>query len=552
MESPSVRSPVTQRAAVGAIAVIAAASLLLPLNRLLPEKPLERWLAITAKGMADVAIGLACVLAVILCWRQPLGRSAYRLAAFLAFLALSFVLYTRVIPIPEGIAPFDRFLVSAALAGCFAWAACSWIEFCDHFPRTFRGSELPAFLNTAEPLGILRFRPVKVSAADSLSRAKQSIRRLLLLPETAPGFPRRFIDADTAKRLVWVFTILQLPGLILSLGRTRIPSYVALIAIITGVALLRLHYALSSAVDRRKILWVVEGTLFGAVVIPIAAYVSGIVLAFSRFQSYASFAIVLGFGLGGLCFVVCLYIGIFKEGALDPALIIKKTALFSILTAFILTLYLVFVGGLGTLLVRFTAVQNQSVVIFSAVAIAALFQPVKNRAQSFIDRRFFRKRYEYPRLLELIKRETHDATTLNSIVSHLQQGVACDNTVVFVKSFQSGVMSVAGAAGVHGNLEHVRFEPHGVVAELSRASHPSRIGSTESDAAALFAISSALLIPVKWNDRTVGLISVGRKSVHEDYDAEDVEFLSAVADQIAAIVTRQEIEKEKRELDQAR
>jgi len=83
--------------------------------------------------------------------------------------------------------------------------------------------------------------------------------------------------------------------------------------------------------------------------------------------------------MGLLVFIVCVFVGIFKDGAFDSAFVLKKTISLSILTGFILLAYLVLVGGIGSVLVRFTAIEDRSLVVFSTLAIAAAFMPVKNR-----------------------------------------------------------------------------------------------------------------------------------------------------------------------------
>jgi serine phosphatase RsbU (regulator of sigma subunit)/DNA-binding phage protein len=540
------RSHMLQRVWVAAVASIAGASLLLPLNWRLPNDGLAHWLAFISLRLGDTAAVLACVLAVILCWRQPLGRPARDLAAFLAYLVLAFSFNTRMVPIPES-------LMAPAMFGSLILAGYFWIEFCDHFPREFRTRELPASFNRAEPLGILSSRPTRASAHDTLTRLNQSSRRLLGLSPVRGGFPRRFIDADGAQRLLLVVAILYAPQMFL-MSQARFPIWVVLIAIGAGVALLRLHYSLSNGPDRRKILWIVEGTLFGVLAIPAVASLAGLLFLFFPIRQLAPFVIACGLSVGMLCFVACLYIGIFKDGALDPSLVIRKTALFSIVTAFILGSYLVLVGGVGSLLLRFAAIENQSVVIFSTVTIAALFLPVKNRAQSFVDRRLFRKKYEYPMLLELIKRtavETTNPEGLSEIVAQLQRALSCENIVVFVKSVQSGVMSVAAAAGIPESARDTHLSPESLLGSLRTASHPSAVGATESASAVLSALGCALLVPITSSDRTLGLISLGRKPRDLEYDAEDVEFLTAVADQLAASLIHQEVRTEQQDIVQA-
>ena len=162
-------------------------------------------------------------------------------------------------------------------------------------------------------------------------------------------------------------------------------------------------------VERQQIKWLAYG---GAVVVGLI-FVAGVISIWSDTAAIAVISLAL-FGLP-----VITGIAIVRYRLYDIDLLINRTLVYGVLTGTLLAVYFGGVAGAQAIFRVLTGQEQQPqfAVVVSTLVIAALFNPLRHRIQGFIDRRFYRKKYDAAKTLETfsatLKNET-DLDTLNA------------------------------------------------------------------------------------------------------------------------------------------
>ena len=107
--------------------------------------------------------------------------------------------------------------------------------------------------------------------------------------------------------------------------------------------------------------------------------------------------------------------------AFDIDIFIRRTLVYTLLTAILILVYTGLVLGSQVVLATFSAqVAGSSVVLVgSTLVIAALFQPLRRRIQNVIDRRFYRKKYDAEKTLAAFSASLQSEVDLQQLRAHL-------------------------------------------------------------------------------------------------------------------------------------
>jgi hypothetical protein len=191
---------------------------------------------------------------------------------------------------------------------------------------------------------------------------------------------------------------------------------VLLIALLASAVSLILRLLRARGIERQQLKWFVYAatlTTIGTVVSYAGAYVfaSDLINAIGYWEgqlAYAALPVFTG-------------IAILRYRLYDIDRIINRTLVYGSLT---LMFALVYFGGVTATQALFTVLtgqeeQPQLAIVVSTLVIAALFNPLRRRIQSFIDRSFYRNKYDAAKTLEEFSMKLRDETDLKALSDDL-------------------------------------------------------------------------------------------------------------------------------------
>ena len=219
-------------------------------------------------------------------------------------------------------------------------------------------------------------------------------------------FPTGRLPSRRWRLLAWVAATSGMVVLVLNLlfdgpdevgGKITIVTVSAasmiFIAFILSALSLVVRYRRASGVERQQLKW------FALAAVLAASSFIGLSLGLDRLLGGALWNVLEATTNTGL--YVGFGVAILRHRLYDIDVIINRTLVYGVLTV---SLALIYLGGVAALQYALRALtgqelQTQLAVVASTLVIAALFNPLRRRIQAFVDRRFYREKYDAQKTL---------------------------------------------------------------------------------------------------------------------------------------------------------
>jgi hypothetical protein len=192
-------------------------------------------------------------------------------------------------------------------------------------------------------------------------------------------------------------------------------------AIVFSALSLVIRYRRASGLERQQLKWIaLAAVLAGAFIVgrPLSFFVGQLLSLDPQFGDTLWTLLDAATNTG---LYVSVGVAILRYRLYEIDILINRTLVYGVLTAMLAALYF---GGVATTQTIFRTLtgqeqQPQLAIVVSTLAIAALFNPLRRRTQSFIDRRFYRRKYDARRTLEAFSAKLRDETDLDALSDDL-------------------------------------------------------------------------------------------------------------------------------------
>jgi hypothetical protein len=171
------------------------------------------------------------------------------------------------------------------------------------------------------------------------------------------------------------------------------------------------RYRRSGSVEREQLKWFLYAS---AIFIALYAFVGLLFIGVNN-PAWVGILLSIAFTL----FPVSIGIAILRYRLFDIDVIIRKTLVYSMLTALLALIYFGGVVLLQQLTRSLTGESSDVAIVVSTLVIAALFFPLRRRVQNTIDRRFYRRKYDAAKTLAAFSATVRDEVELDKLTSEL-------------------------------------------------------------------------------------------------------------------------------------
>jgi len=294
-----------------------------------------------------------------------------------------------------------------------------------------------------------------------------------------------------------------------------------------------------SAIERQQMKWVTRGTVLSVVpftlfyVIP---YLFGRVPAFGMRVSVLSLIFLpLTFGYA-----------IFRYRLMDVDLIFKRGMAYTIAAGAITAAYFAAVGGISEIFHKnFPSAGPIGLVIAIAVT-ALLFDPFKNWVQDYLDKFFYRKRYDYRRTLIEFGRDLNSETDLDkmlaSIIDRISHTLMVDRLAIFLANPERPdqfMLAKSYGIGHTGEMDLAFLNverPEWGAGHLFFDNTAQAVRETPEAREAIQRLDLNYYIPCNVMNRMIAVLGLGKTAEGDFLSTEDVQLLEALAGYIGIAV----------------
>lgn len=334
-------------------------------------------------------------------------------------------------------------------------------------------------------------------------------------------------------------------------------AVVSSVYIITGIHFLRISYKGIKNENLRKPLRVI---LYGFIIAGIGVLYTFIIPFIINKPNFLVTPWIYSPCSLVLAIPVSFGYSIFKYRILDTEFIIKKGLVFGIITAFIVGMYLLLVLFLDSILSQIMPENKQLLTIALIIIVTFSFDFVNKKAKEFVDKQFYRERYNYRKSLLLFSEELPYLDNMRKVIEQLGNSVretmGIDKLNVWFKDpdyykilqgeynlvKDNEILTYKGEifddafTSIFKNSKEPKLLNDVYLHELNLTREHKNIIKEEN-----FVLS----IPIYIKDNLIGAMNFGEKPSGKAYSEEDIDLLKTLSSQAAISFENSRLQQEK-------
>jgi len=258
--------------------------------------------------------------------------------------------------------------------------------------------------------------------------------------------------------------------------------------------------------------------------------------------------------MGNFNFVpaIILAFGVLKYDLLDMGMLIRKGSAYFFLTGILTFVYALAIYLSNLFFIEYGNTHPLIISFAFAVIVILLFNPARLKVQGFVDKIFFRGKYDYQETLRRMSGAMTSLLMLEEIVDFMLESIS--SALKTKGAFVALYSGVSESMELHSNRRDslgrktkISMEKSRPIADFFEACRKtvgrftlSRIDISDAEknrTSDLFdKTGAAILIPMISRSKVVGIIALGEKKSGELFVHEDIELLETIANQGAIAI----------------
>jgi sigma-B regulation protein RsbU (phosphoserine phosphatase) len=253
-----------------------------------------------------------------------------------------------------------------------------------------------------------------------------------------------------------------------------------------------------------------------------------------------------------LFFPASIAYSIVKHNLFDADTIIKRTVGYVVVTGIVVGAYVIVSVVINVFLGKYQLSQSKAFPIVFTLCVILVFNPLRDRIQILVDRIFFRKAYDYGEIIDKISSAMTSLLDRGQIIKRLVSTFMGDmfidtSSVMLLNSAAAEYRVLLAEGDSKQDIENfiinredplikiIEEEKHEIT-KFDVLESPKYRRVSAICAATFDALRASLLVPLVYQEKVIGLFSLGEMKSGKFYNSQDIDLLNTISNQGAVAI----------------